>query len=121
MTIEQGAALAEIVGAVAVVISLIYVGVQIRQNTISQNALIEKATNDIHSLSNEELRQLRFTYFGFFNIWHIAYKNHHRGMLEKQVLEEWERGAAWMLTTDLPHERYGMICPRYTSLHSGTT
>ncbi|MGR8946687.1 MAG: hypothetical protein ACU84Q_01480 [Gammaproteobacteria bacterium] len=125
MTLEQAAAVAEIIGAVAVVISLVYVGVQIRQNTISQNALmhqqlvdsqnevnrnisnnpdvnalIENATKDIHSLSNEELRQLRFAYFGFFNIWHIAYQNYHRGMLEKPVLEEWERGIAWMLSTD---------------------
>jgi hypothetical protein len=125
MTVEVVAALAEIVGAIAVVISLVYVGIQIRQNTISQNALmhqqlmdsqnevnrnissnpdvnalIEKATKDFDSLSNEEIRQLRFAYFGFFNIWHIAYQNFHRGMLEKHVLEEWERGAAWMLSTD---------------------
>ena len=125
MDIQDAAAIAEIVGSIAVVISLVYVGVQIRQNTISQNALmhqqlmdsqnevnrnissnpevnalIEKATKDLGALTNEEIRQLRFAYFGFFNIWHIAYQNYQRGMLEKPVLQEWERGAAWMLSTD---------------------
>lgn len=125
MNVEVASAIAEIVGAVAVVISLVYVGIQIRQNTISQNALmhqqlmdsqnevnrnissnpevnalIEKAASDFSALSNEEVRQLRFAYFGFFNIWHIAHQNFHRGMLEQHVLEEWERGAAWMLSTD---------------------
>jgi len=130
MTLESIAAISEVVGAVAVVISLLYVGIQIRQNTVSQNALmhqqlvdsqnevnrnissnpqvnalIEKATVDIKSLSNEEMRQLRFAYFGFFNLWHIAFANFRRGMLEQYIWEEWERGATWMLTND-PAARY---------------
>ena len=117
-------AISEVVGAAAVVISLIYVAIQIRQNTISQNAqmhqqllesqtganrgivdnegiaeLVVKANSDFETLTPSELLKLNFVYLNFFNLWHSAYANHERGMLDSSIWEQWDRGYRWAFTT----------------------
>ena len=97
MDLDVIVAIAETVGAVAVVVSLIYVGVQIRQNTVTQNAqmhqqlveaqnetnraiidnpelseLVNKANEDFDSLVPGEVNRLNFYYFNYFNLWQIA-------------------------------------------------
>ena len=125
MNVDVIVATSEIIGAIAVVISLVYVGVQIRQNTVSQNALmhqqlvdsqndtnraitdnkeitelIEKANDDFESLSRSEVSRLAFVYFSFFNLWHVAFENHRRRMVETHVLEEWDRGYEFLFKTN---------------------
>jgi hypothetical protein len=113
MDIDVVIAVSEVVSAVAVVISLAYVGVQIRQNTVSQNAimhqqlvasqndahraiidneelsdLIARANVDFEALTPSEANRLNFLYINFFNLWQVAYANSQRGTLEQYLLDE---------------------------------
>ena len=92
MNLEFVVALSEVIGAIALVISLVYVGVQIHQNTVSQNALVhqqllesqtsanraivdnetvsdllDRANRDLTSLTPSELIKINFVFFNFFN------------------------------------------------------
>ena len=55
MTLQDLANLGEVIGAIAVIISLIYLAVQIRENT---QAMRRAATQDIHRSLNEQARCL---------------------------------------------------------------
>ena len=48
MSIQDWAAIGEMVGAIAVVVSLIYVGVQLRQNTLATRVITSQAFVQIH-------------------------------------------------------------------------
>ena len=48
MSIQDWAAIGEMVGAIAVVVSLIYVGVQLRQNTLATRVITSQAFIQIH-------------------------------------------------------------------------
>ena len=106
--------MAEIIGAIAVVVSLIYVGLSVNQNTnaimvANHQALValdqdtnawlrdlefaeifENATTDISQLSPSQSRQ----YFTFiadkFNAWEFAFITHRSGMMEDNIWKGWD-------------------------------
>ena len=134
MDIDVVIATAETIGAIAVVVSLIYVGVQIRQNTVTQaaqmhqqlveaqnetnraiidnpelSALVNKANENFDALSHEETTRLIFYYFNYFNLWQIAFANTKRGILEPYLLEEWDRGYGIVFRTNVSGRRIWAI------------
>ena len=114
MKLERWALVAEIVGAFAVVISLIYVGAGIRQNTdaimsanhqnllamdIDKNswfrdpsfaALYETALIDIDSLSAPQRRQFSTYVSDQINIWENIYIAHEKGLVDERVWEGYD-------------------------------
>ena len=124
MSLEALAYLGEVIGAVAVVISLIYLAVQIRQSTQAQrtenytralervanmqalwsqdeslSVLLAKGADDISRLSPPE--RIRFTYafleaFGAFEFMYHAYQD---GVIPEKVWSRWSVTVAWWLST----------------------
>ncbi len=113
-SLEQYALAAEIIGAIAVVISLIYVGASVNQNTdaimVSNHQAIvamdmdkndwlrdsefasiaEIATEDLGQLSPVQLIQLSTFLANTFNAWEFAYITHTNGMMEDNIWDGWE-------------------------------
>ena len=94
MNWEAAGAIGELIGALAVVISLAYVGIQVRHNTASQNGLmhqqlvdsqndanrilienpefaelLDKANNDFDSLAAKDKNRVLWMYINFINLW----------------------------------------------------
>ena len=92
------ATVAEVASAIAVVVSLIYLALQVRQNTVAQQGsthhqllstqttanqliggsaevceLIEKANEDFASITSAERFRLLFIYYDHFNQWEFAF------------------------------------------------
>ena len=111
MKLSEAASWAEIVSAVGLVISLIYVGVSVRQNTdaitaanhqnllsmdMEKNAwfrdrefseLYVSALSDIEELSPAQLRQFRTFVSDQINIWEYVYIAHESGLLNDTIWE----------------------------------
>ncbi|MGR8948211.1 MAG: hypothetical protein ACU84Q_09210 [Gammaproteobacteria bacterium] len=112
-------AVGEIVGAIAVVISLVYVAVQIRQNTAAvrvsthqdllanQTAaqhiaaanpqvaeLWQQADDDYDGLSPAERKQFTVFSLNMFNTFQSARFSHEADLLPEEVWEAWVRGYA---------------------------
>ena len=112
-SLKQYALAAEIVGAVAVVISLIYVGVSVNQNTnavlvANHQALVamdQDATDwfkdpdfaaayivsleDIDKLSPVQRTQVGSYIAGKFNAWEFAFLTHENEMMEDNIWQGW--------------------------------
>ena len=92
--------IAETTGAVGVIISVLYVGVQIRQNTIAARTsnyqqwvdtqvnvnralsdnpdvccLVDKANEDFEALTSPELLRLQMVFYNYFTQWNVAFTN----------------------------------------------
>lgn len=65
MTLEQYYFIAEIIGVVAIVFSLLFVGVQLRQNTLATRATSHHAITDAMNQVNQNVIQNE----GFTHIW----------------------------------------------------
>ena len=113
-TLQEYALLAEITGAVAVVISLIYVGVSVNQNTnalmvANHQALVALdqdttswfqdpdfgaayilALDDMAKLSDVQRHQVGSFIAGKFNAWEFAFLTHENGMMEDNIWQGWE-------------------------------
>jgi hypothetical protein len=109
MDIATAALIAEIIGAIAVVISLIYLAMQIRgQNTEARIAamhdisvgyrdslsnfadeqtaiLFDKAIQDYHSLTHAESIRLIAILGRIFRVWEEAFIQHQAGRLEERM------------------------------------
>ena len=109
--LKEYALVAEIVGAIAVVISLIYVGVGVRQNTeavqvanhqaivamdISKNSWLRDpqfaaahalAREDFEKVTPEQLSQLRAFMADQVNIWEFAFITHSNGAMSDNIWE----------------------------------
>ena len=110
MTLEQLGSLGEFVSAIAVVVSLLYLAVQIRQNTSAvrstshqavldaaqriQTTLIQspemaslltRANREYGSLTPEE--RVRFSAYAgqYFSTWQAAFLNHDRSLLDSET------------------------------------
>jgi len=105
---------AEIIGAISVVVSLIYVGVSVNQNTnavmvanhqalvaMDQNtngwfrdpefaAAFEIAMGDASELSTVQNQQYRIFLADKFNAWEFAFLTHDNGMMEENTWEGWD-------------------------------
>ena len=123
MSLEALAYLGEVIGAVAVVVSLVYLAVQIRQSTQAQrtenygralerisniqalwshdddlSALLAKGAEDSAKLSPPE--RIRFTYaflelFGAIEFMFHAYKE---GAIPEKVWARWSETVAWWMS-----------------------
>ena len=111
---KEYALAAEIIGAVAVVISLIYVGVSVNQNTnavqvANHQALValdqetsnwfrdadfaaafEAAKMDVNKLSAVQRAQVGSYIAGKMNAWEFAFLTHENGMMEDNIWEGWD-------------------------------
>jgi hypothetical protein len=115
MTLEQFSFLAQIVGAVGVLASLIFVGMQIRQNTQSQHVVaveslaaaiaainvpamesptlgtaLSKALKDWASASHDERVIAHFFLFSFFKLHEQAWYQHKSRVLDHTQWIGWE-------------------------------
>ena len=121
MTLFELGALGEFVGAIGVVLTLIYLAVQIRQNTKSVQSAAEfdvlNAWNALHNLraSDGELNEIltkgwrgkelsfsernRFNSLCYsqFNIYHAIYYQHESGVLRQELWEAFNEGLAAIL------------------------
>jgi hypothetical protein len=112
-SLQNLALIAEIIGAIAVVISLIYVGIGVRQNTdaISASnhqalvamdiektawlkdsefaALYVQALKDVSQLSRTQEVQVGSFVSIIFNTWELIYFNHNDGLMSDKVWEGW--------------------------------
>jgi len=112
MSWEAISGIAETVGAFGVIVSLIYVGVQIRQNTIASRVsnyqqwvdtqvsvnrglsdepgateLVDRANTDFASLSNAELLRLKMVFYNHFTQWNVAFTNNKLSLVDR---EKWQ-------------------------------
>ncbi len=115
MSLEQASYLSQIVGAIAVLASLLFIALQIRQNTESQrvvavstlaNAIaainvpamqspalgeaLAKATRDWKGASREQRVLAHFFLFSYFKLGENAWYQHQRGVLETTQWAGWE-------------------------------
>ncbi len=122
MTLEQFALIAEIVGGVAVLITLVYFLVEIRRNTeavrssthqqqvdttvtIHSNVsndpalakLIAKANENFKSLDVGEQLQLLYFYTNYFNMWHFQFTNMKKGIFDSEAWRVWDDGWSKLL------------------------
>ncbi len=112
--LKEYALAAEIIGAIAVVISLIYVGVSVNQNTnavmvSNHQALValDQATTDwfkdpdfaaTHIVAMDDVtklsavQQAQFTSYlaDKFNAWEFAFLTHESGMMEDNIWQGWD-------------------------------
>ncbi len=117
MSWEAISGIAETVGAFGVIVSLIYVGVQIRQNTIASRAsnyqqwvdtqvsvnrglsdepgvteLVDRANTDFASLSNAELLRLQMVFYNHFTQWNVAFTNNKLSLVDREKWQLVEHG-----------------------------
>lgn len=115
MSLEQASYLSQIVGSIAVLASLLFVGLQIRQNTQSQRIVavstlasaiaainvpamqspalgeaLAKAMRDWSSASREQRVLAHFFLFSYFKLAENAWYQHRRGVLEPTQWAGWE-------------------------------
>lgn len=115
MSLEQASYLSQVVGALAVLASLIFVGLQIRQNTHSQKIVavsslaaaiaainvpamqspalgeaLAKATRDWKSATREQRVLTHFFLFSYFKLCENAWYQHSRGSLDATQWAGWE-------------------------------
>lgn len=113
-TLQEYALIAEIVGAVAVVVSLVYVGLSVQQNTkaiqvanhqalvamdLDKNswlrdsefaAIYEKARQDMDTLSLAESRQYLTFVADTMNAWEFAFITHNNGAIDETIWNGWD-------------------------------
>ncbi len=115
MSLEQASYLSQIIGALAVLASLVFIGLQIRQNTESQKVVavstlagaiaainvpamqspalgeaLAKATRDWNSASREQRVLAHFFLFSYFKLGENAWYQHQKGVLEGTQWTGWE-------------------------------
>ncbi len=135
MNWEIAASVAEIIGAVAVLVSLIYVANEIRQNTVASRAsmhqqyidtqtnvnramsddpeiaaLVARANRDYESLSDEELVRLQFIMFNHFNQWHLAFTTQRNSMLESEMFRTIVRGYTGYMQSSVAFQKMWEAC-----------
>ena len=121
LTLSDLAQLAEILAGIAVVLSLVYVGVQVRQNTQAIEIAAAQQSHDAYrqvqvaimeepmmaaalekAYSNQQLTPIEAlqvdTYVHFiFSNWELAYLNHKKELLDNEIWEAWERYYIWLI------------------------
>jgi len=125
LTLSDLAQLAEILAGIAVVLSLVYVGVQMRQNTQAIEIAAAQQSHDAYrqvqvaimeepmlaaalekAYSNQQLGPIEAfqveTYVHFiFSNWELAYLNHKKELLDNEIWEGWERYYIWLMSYEL--------------------
>ena len=121
--LESLASLGEIVGAVAVVVSLLYLAVQVRQNTRAQrlenasrildrtasmqgavsrdpvtSALFSKGVSDPSKLTPQERIQFTWALYEFFGALEFMFLAAKEKSIPDEIWQRWSSAAAWWLT-----------------------
>ena len=115
MKLEKWALIAEIIGAIAVVVSLLYVGAGVRQNTeaiLSSNhqnlvamdmnkngwfrdaefaAVYESGLQDFEALSSAQQRQFTTFIADQFNVWEYAFISHENELMDDNIWASYDR------------------------------
>ncbi len=119
--LERYAHMAEIAGAITIVLSVLYLGYEVRRNTTSSeieaaqnlmaldqqmstwliephiNSIVVKARNDLASLSEGDRESFRVIVWGAFGIWEHAYFSHEKGVLDDHMWRLWNTSfCTWM-------------------------
>ena len=120
MTFEEIQYLGQVVAVLGIFGSLVFVGLQIRQNTAIARAQVHQQLSDtftvyldtlsnhsdvvfagtsgskkLEDLSDEQLLQFSFLMAGLFKIWENAYYQYKSGFLTEH---NWDSNYKWMLT-----------------------
>jgi hypothetical protein len=113
---------AEVVGAAGVIITLVYVAIQIRHNTASTKslthqqlfdsvmevncrvgenpeiaALMVKANVDYEAINPADQLRLNMLFINWFTLWHSAFLNHKDGVLDPRGWQVWDKGLKLLL------------------------
>lgn len=131
--LQKWAHIGEIAGAVAVVLSLLYVGYQIRENTaVQQNqteinlynlmhehdswlrdpafvAVVNKSGDDYDALSSVELTQIEKYVATGLNVWGYAWKSFNREQLD---IDEWRAWDRWF-AGEMQHPAWSRTYEKY--------
>ena len=116
MTLDQLANIGEIVGSIAVIISIIYVAIQIRTNTEAERTstyqavvsdfgalnntmastpelshMFVEAMEDYHQLSADEKARISQLFFQCFRYFENMFYQHRKGYLDEEVWIGWKR------------------------------
>lgn len=116
MALDQLASIGEIVGAIGVVISLIYLAIQIRSNTEAERTstyqaivsdfgalnntmastpelsyLFVQAMENYHQLSSDEKARISQVFFQCFRYFENMFYQHQKGYLDEEVWIGWKR------------------------------
>lgn len=123
MDIMELGALGELAGGVAVIVTLVFLTVEIRRNTTATRratqqsqvdqvaavnlstatgsqlaSLIVQANDDYDALAPAEQLQLQTFYVNYFNLWDAAFWNRKEGVLDDQGFGVWNKGVICILT-----------------------
>lgn len=121
--LESLASLGEIVGAIAVVVSLLYLAVQVRQNTRAQrlenasrildrtasmqgalsrdpamSVLFSKGVSDPSKLTPQERIQFTWAMYEFFGALEFMFLAANENSIPEEIWQRWSSAAAWWLT-----------------------
>ena len=126
MDLEELALFADISGGIAVIATLFYLVIEIRRNTVASQSsaqstqiatvsdwnlslvhkpylsdLILKANEDYSSVTPSEQLKLQGYYVNMFNLWHAAYWNRKKGLLDENGFRVWNEGTPMILRAQL--------------------
>jgi hypothetical protein len=116
MTLDQVGSIGEIIGAIGVVISLVYLAMQIRKNTEAERTstyqaivsdfgamnntmastpelshLFVQAMENYHQLSSDEKARISQLFFLCFRSFENMFYQHRKGYLDEEVWTGWKR------------------------------
>ncbi len=122
INLEKSALIAEIVGGAAVIISVIYLTYEVRQNTAATRSLthqqlfdstlelnqsiavdpaladlLTRSKNNFRELSESEQTQLFMLFVNYFNMWDSAHSNHQKELLDANAWNVWNTGMTWYM------------------------
>ncbi len=120
MTLENINYVAQTIGVVAILASLIFLAIQVRHNAATTRAQVHQQISDaftayletmanhsavvfagttskqgMDALSDEELLRFSFIMAGLFKIWENAFYQHRSGFLDERT---WASNVVWMMT-----------------------
>ena len=123
MNWEAIGVVAEVVAATGVIITLVYVAIQIKQNTASTRTLTQqqlfdsvmevncriadspdiaklmvKANIDYTTLESEEQIRLNYLFINWFTLWHSAFVDQKARLLDKRSWSIWNKGLITVLS-----------------------
>ena len=126
MDLEALGNLGEFVAAVATLATLIYLAIQVRNNTVSVRSathqqqvdsatavhtmitkdaelakLVLKADTDFSALEDHERVQLLFFYVNHFNMWHYQFMQNRKGLFDAAAWVTWDNG--WAAFAQMQH------------------
>ena len=131
--LKRYARIAEITSAITIVISVLYLGYEIRRNTtMSQmeaiqnlrvldqqfagwlidphiSSIVVNARKDLASLSEEDLEAFRIIVWSGFVIWEHGYFNHEQGITDDYLWRAWNNSYChWMDKSWLEIQNFGL-------------